>query len=279
MLSVSSLVYTTTREDTSGLGFPRPLEWLFFSVHKVHFFWRVVRAKELYTNPNNYLALSAGYGLNFLFGRRGFLGESRCLRGIAQIVLIAHCLFECLEQQALVIESYREWKNAINGDYSYVPQVQWTQGKSYSLITHALSNRLKRRSAAAISRVKRIAACTSRLFVNLGVLSMKMLDAIEACSLDLSTQNESVCHLFVNGRRCFEKFLENREELFIELRDKKSIIQKFLVNSHSKYTIEQIIVEVSTLGGVHNTVMNLSDSVSNVGERVQEVASRVASVF
>lgn len=240
MLSIPSLVYVTTRENSMGLELPGPLNSVYRVVHWVHIHWRFYRYKEIYLNPENDLSLFFGGSLNLLFGRNGLLGESRLLRVVAQTVLIADCLFECIKQQRILFQSYQEWKDAIVGRYVYAPGVEWAKQKELRVVSSSTWNDCRLKSTQFSQRIKRIGLCTYRLFQNMLLLSMKMLDAIEACSLDSSTQNESICHFFVNGKRHLVRILECREGLLAALKSNKGLIERLLKNTKSDYTIEQM---------------------------------------
>lgn len=235
MVSIANVVTDAARgASSSALTIPRPLMVFYMAAHQVHRVWRWIRLGKIYSNPDNFLALSAGHGVNALFGK------SILLRISAVSVLIATRILECVEQQTCVQTAWTHLTDAYHDHYTVAIKVEWdSNGKKF--LSSSTMTWCRFQYKKTTEKTKRIALCTFQLIKEAFILSMKMIDTIETFYLSPSTQNEGINQLFVNGTRWVEKLVDNKELLIDGLVSNKTLIEKILKGVHSPFTSDQLI--------------------------------------
>lgn len=251
-IAIVSLVDATTRRATPGsLQLPRFASIVFTGLHKVHRLWRWYRKADVYSNPDNFAGLLAGHAVNFL------VGDALVLRVAAQCVFIATRILECVQQQALVCRAFRKCIDAFCGTYVVTPKIQWVKKSATSLGSScfsAYSINWQRQFFRTLGyRIKWIACSILQLFTEIFKLSMRIMDAIESFSLSPRTRNESINEFFVNGTRCMDVLVQNKQCLLKSLIDNKPIIADILQGVNPAYKVEHLIATVS--GAIDKTEM------------------------
>lgn len=239
------------------------LEGCYQLIHKVHRVWRWYRRAELYSNPDNFLSLAAGHGLNWLGG-----GNSSVINIAAQVLLVASRIITCVEAQIEVVREARAlWVDAVN-PYYLPPRVEW-KDEAVNSRWISPSDRIewKKMWGALMERIKRVAYRLFSLGKKLFLLSMKTLDAAEAFSYN-NNSSERINELFVNSRKCLSLLADNQELLLHGLQKNKGVIASLLGNTHSVFTADQFI----------DVVANSFKAVKAVNEGVETVSQAVGDI-
>ncbi len=187
-------------------GLPKSVWAVFLVGHRVHRMWCFYRKGKVYGNQENFRALAAGHALYCT------AGQLPMVRLAAQSVLIATRAMHCKEQQGHFSESFVEWREAIEGTYP-VPY--------------------KRSSEKLMYRAERIAVCSKKFFSDGFLLSMRLMDLIEAHSFSAETKSDAIKELFTNCMQHIEALSKNRSTLVSELHKHRVLIEKLLPSNIS----------------------------------------------
>lgn len=236
MSQAANVVRTTTNEMAhSALTLPAPIIEAVTLFNKVHRIWRWFRLGEIYSNPDNFLKLAAGHGLNLA------LGNTLILRISAVCVLIATRILECVEQHFKLQASWHNLVAACRGDYPTPIYVKWEVKSSQSFLSTSTVSWWKYHTHSIWDRTQRIALCSFHLCKNAFILSMRITDAIETFSLSPKTHNEGINLLFINGTKWVDKLVDNKHMLIEGLKSNKKLIDKILAGINSPLTADQLI--------------------------------------
>lgn len=259
--TVHTTVHTARTLTPVKVHVPGILWGIFSFIHKIHRIWRWYRKAEIYTNPKNFNQLIAGHVVNFA------VGDSLVLRVAAQCILIATRIIACVEQIGVVSQAYRNWVNAITGNYQNTTKPKWDKGESKSCCSVSSAHWWKSVFNSIIERIKRIAVTTFLMFKELFVLNMRFMDAIESFSMSPETRNESINELFVNGTK-FLDTMEKQQELLVDcLYENKPVVASILKGIGCKYTVTQLITAsqkgLATVKTVNKVASYIGDVTKN----------------
>jgi len=217
MTSLITLVQTTTYDmSPTATRLPSPL-WAAFSVlNRVHGVWRWFRRIKLYSDPENLAQLLAGHAVNLVFG------DVLLLRIAAQCLLVSTRILECVQQQTALCRSGRRFISAIKGHYPHPVQSDWNTDSV---------NTWKSPFSSLGYRIERIARCAFNLLKHTLLLSMCIMDAIDAFCLSQHTQNDGINEGFVNATKWLNTIVDNKEELLQGIIDNQAIIERILAKS------------------------------------------------
>lgn len=226
MNQVATLVQRTTYDSTPQDFRLPPFLWGgFTALNRTHGIWRWYRRLNVYANPGNLTYLLAGHTLNFV------IGDIIILRIAAQVLLISTRILECVEQQSRLYKAGSLWKDAVLGRYEAPVKLYWKDSP--------FKSRCKIRAQDVINRTQRIAACTFSVLAEAFVLSMRILDAIDAFYLSPYTRAEAFNESFINGMKWIDAIVDNGQELLNGCIANQALIEKVLQGS--PFTFEQII--------------------------------------
>lgn len=260
MSEVATFVRVTTRQmSRKRLDLPEPVFFACKALTTLRRAWHFWRIGKIYTNPKNFLSLSAGHGLRVAFG------DSLVLRVSAVCVLIATRMLECVEQQNKLQKTWRQLVFAIRGNFATPVKCPWKTTTCHGFFSVSSIIGLQYGWKSCLCRIQRIAACILQVGKQVFLLSMRMMDAIDTFSLSPSTQNEGINTLFVNSTKWIDKLVENKELLVSGLKANKKIIAKVLRVTHVPLTTETLI----------KTASNALDKV----EKVHRMANKASHTF
>lgn len=210
---------------------PSPLMAFVYGINRIHGLWRWHRrADDLYRSENSLHQLLAGHSLQWLVGQR------LIVKIAAQVVLVVRRLTDLVAQQRRLAASYRDWKQAITWQYQ-PPLMTWN---ATALPTSYTKLRIKITLHRLTHRLYRIAITTFYLIKDAFLLSMRMLDQVEAMSLNPATREAAVNELFLNSSRLMDQLSKDKPLLLKELRENKTIVQYLLDKMNLKYTAEDL---------------------------------------
>lgn len=231
MTPLVDLVQTTTLDLTPNhLRLP-PVVWAgFIALNKVHGLWRWYRSFEMYQQPDNLFQLLAGHIANKV------LGESHILRLAAQCLLVATRLLECVQQQYELCQAGRCLLLAIKGHYPAPLRVEWEKNCDRSTWLSPTTVHWWKYKASEISqRIQRIALCTLELVKEAFVLSMKIMDVIDAFSWSPAARKAGVIESFVNITKWLDAIVDNKAELLAGMTENRGLIEHLLRKSPFTY--------------------------------------------
>ena len=247
MTPLNTLIQTVTYESTPpGMRLP-PVIWSAFSVlNKIHGIWRWFRRIELYRNPDNLTQILAGHAVNFV------LGDITLLRIAAQCLLISTRVLECVQEQASVCRSGRRWMEAIKGHYPEPVEDSWEKYPQKTLRTTL---------TPLWNQVHRISLRTFSLLKHTFLLSMRIMDAVDAFCLSPYTRNEGINEGFVNAIKWLDTIVQNKDELLTGMVENRSIIDRIL--THSPFTFNQL----------YDNITNTLEKTEFVAVKAKKIAS------
>jgi hypothetical protein len=261
-MSVSNLVRSATFElSSTPYVLPAGARIAFLALHRIHRIWRWIRLGNVYRDPNNFAQLAAGHGLNYM------LGDSAMVRLSAISVLIASRILHSVDEFEQLQRSWVQLKDAFNNHYAAPVNCSWSQ--PHGLFSLSTVIWIKTNGKSLIIRVQWIAIGLFKIGKHSFLLSMRLVDAIEAFSLSPAIRNEGINLLFVNSGTCLTKLNDNKDLLLDSLESNKEIIEKILQGLGSLLTAEQLIKTVSSSLESAGTLQRRAKTVNqSVGEFV-----------
>lgn len=230
MSSVVNLIQATTYELTPQNSRLPPILWSAFTAfNKVHSLWRYYRRLDLYRQPESLAQMIAGHGVAHL------LGDVYILRLAAQCVLVTTRIMECVKQQERLFHSGRRLSNALRGYYPSPITVKWEKRSGAFLLSPTTVHKCKVLFMSSWERVKRVALCILKIFHHLFLLSMRMMDVVDAISWGPEAGKEAVEEGFVNIGKCLGTMVENREEMLAGMEQNKEAIVLILKGTAISY--------------------------------------------
>lgn len=231
VVKVTTVSLTSSEFQLSGF-----LSYCFRIIHFIHRIWYWCRRFDLYKNPDNFLKLAAGHTLNWVAGDRALI------RIAAQAVLIGTRVIENVkEQSALVRESKNFWRT-VTDHYSISMRIKYEEFEPNKWISPKTRCKWKIRIRILIRKIVKISVASFHIFKRLFVLSMRTMDAASAFSYgNPHLRQESLNEFFINGSKCMEELIQNREWLVNSLKKKRGVIDTLLKNSFSIFTVDQLI--------------------------------------
>lgn len=269
MVDLSKVVWSTSANTSSSAtaSLPRPLHLLYAGFYRVRLLWSGWRKAKIYANRNNFYALACGHGLNCIAGDRAIVRMS------AIAVVIAHRIMMFMDQLFQMQDRVGKLRNSFRDEYSKV--IKYEHVKSSVLSPSTLSE-AKWRLKSCIEKIKRIAINLLMIIKDTFVLSMRMIDAIEAFYMSPDTRDQGVNELFVNWGELVDTLEDNQENLQKSLKKCQPIIDEFLEAIGSEFTSERFIElsceTLETVSDVHNAATKVTSPVVKV---VQEIGKRL----
>ncbi len=224
MIDLVGVVSTTSFQATgTPVSLPLPFMIVFSAFNRVHHLWRWYKRAEIYSNPNNFLALAAGHAVNAL------AGDKIPVKLPVLCVLVAQRILMVVDQTFRMQECFRKLKNAFRDEYS--------KTYSYKVVKNENKYHLKRTT----EKIKRIVTSLLLIFKEAFILSMRMIDAIEIFYMNPDTMNDGVGEVFVNAKQVLEKLERDKKELQNALINSKPVIEKVLKAIGSPFNANDFI--------------------------------------
>lgn len=258
------LVQNTARYQTPNLYRMPPTTWaIFTTLHKIHQCWRWIRKAEIYSNPQNFQNLLAGHAVNWI------VGDKLLIRIAAHCVLIMTRILACVEGQIAVHRAYQDWINSLKMTHSR--HRQWKTYHEIIVFSPSVVNRINSTKDRLVMRIQEIMICSLCLVGELFILSMSLMEAIEAFSLNPQSRQESINEVFVNSNYSIDQLIENKELMVSRLKHNKRLVEMILTGIGTTYKVEQLIEAVEGAINIVEDVQNVvkfSDMPTNFGKRV-----------
>lgn len=216
---------------------PSPLWNLVIGVNKVHAIWRWCRHHSLYTQPKTMIQLFAGHEVSETIYSYWFL------RTGAQSLLIATRILECVKAHEYLRKTYDAWCDALSGDYVAVLEVKWIE-TTESLLSPSTTMWGANLSAALKERIQRVVFTTLQLCAAIFLLSMKILDAVDAVTWTSESQHDAAVESVVNIGKWVEETMNNKTELLASMEKNKALVEHIL--QFSPYSYDSVYNGIST---------------------------------
>lgn len=263
-MSIGTLVRTTTVELSSTTSLIPTAAQIAFSVfHRIHRFWRWIRLGQIYSDPNNFAQLAAGHGVNYL------LDKSILIRISAISVLIATRILHCVDEYEKLQNSWLKMKQSFSNQFPTIIDCSWDQGTAKGFFSVSTVIWIKTTTKTILSRIQWVAICIFKVGKYAFLLSMRLVDTVEAFSLNPSIRNEGINLLFVNSSTCMSKLVDNRDLLLKSLESNQEVIQKVFEGLGTKLTTEQLTQTVEAAlektGSFHRSTRTVNQ---HIGEFV-----------
>lgn len=269
MTSLVTYAQTTAYDLTPpSLRLPPAIWGIFTGLNRVHNLWRWYRRVELYQQPDNLFQLFTGHLVNIA------IRDSLLLRVAAQSLLVSTRLLECSQQQIRLKESAHELIGALSGHYPKPISIAWEKGTGYFGFSATTVYWWKMSGLSIYQRIQRIVLLLSNLILESFLLSMKIMDVIDAFCWSPAIRNDAVNEVFVNLTNSFENLVNNKEELLLGLTENQSTIE-YLIKT-TPFTYEQLLSAVQntldTSQIIHQNMKKIStigsETLLNIGKRM-----------
>lgn len=239
---------------------PPPLKYGLHCLTFAHKGWWFVRKKNLYTNADNFLPLTAGHLLNSFVG-------SKALRHGAKILLVVTRIEETSRQLLILRQDYSQFVDALRGNYVCIHAPQWRRSNSAHLLSPASLNEMTSHWKQASSLTTHIAKSGACLSKQLGVVSMHLWDTYDS----FFATDEAVQELFVNGFKWFDKLNDAKDDFAAALKANKPMIAKILIATRTPITADLFINSVIKALRTTQKVTKAANKVNRIsGELIRQ---------
>lgn len=260
VVKVTTVSLTSSEFQLSGF-----LAHCFRIIQFIHRIWYWFRRFDLYKNPDNFLKLAAGHTLNWVVGDRALI------RIAAQAVLIGTRVLENVKEQSALVKESKNFWGVVTDHYSVSIRIKYEEFESNKWLSLKTRYKWKIRIRVLTRKIVKIAVASFQIFKRLFVLSMKTMDAASAFSYgNPHLRQESLNEFFINGSKCMEELIQNKEWLINSLKKNRGVIDTLLKNSFSIFTVDQLIGTIekglNVTERVHSGVETSSRVVGVVGK-------------
>lgn len=261
-MSVGNIVNKATLElSTTQSVLPVPAKIAFLAFHKLHRIWRWIRLGNIYSDPNNFAHLAAGHGLNYV------IGDSALVRISAISVLIATRILHTVREYEKLQDSWLRMKDAFQCHYETPVRYNWDQKSGFFSLSTVIW--FKTTTKSVILRIQVVAIAIFKVGKHFFLLSLRLVDAIEAFSLKPEIREEGINLMFVNTSTCMSHLVNNKDFLLESLESNQKVIEKVLEGLGSQLTVETLIDTVESAlekaGSFHRSVNTVNE---HIGEFV-----------
>lgn len=226
-------------------------------LYRFHRFWRWIRIGSLWSNPDNFLQLSAGAGLNLL------VGDKTAVRVAALMVWIPSRIVDCIDEYNRLAKAFGRWVEAIRGDYPRRPRVRWAMIQKNSILSPSQEVFLKETLIILRMRIERIVVSTYQLIKRIWLLSMRCTDAYEALCMKQGTTERAIREIVLDGTNAISRIAEKKDMVQEKLESNAQLVNSFLRKIGSHMTVDNLVAVVSTA----------MDGVSALDQGVKKVTS------
>lgn len=227
--------------------------------YKFNRFWRWLRLSLLWSNPDNFVQLAAGSGVNLL------LGDRTPVRVAALMVWVPSRVVDCADNYNKLGKAYVKWVEAIRGDYPRRPKVRWVRSPKGRLLPPAWETTLKEKGICIRIRVQRVIVQTVKVGKRVILLSVSGVDVVEALSLKEGICNRAVSELLLDGTNAIHRIAKQKGVVQRKLEENRPLVDRLLKWVGASYSTEGLIDCVETaLDGI-NVVDQGVTAVTSIG--------------
>lgn len=228
MLNLTA-IQAATYELTPTTSRLPPVVWKGFSyLNQVHGLWRWYRRMDLYRQPESLAQLLIGKGVSYL------IGNIELVRVAAQCVLVATRLLECAQQQAVLWQAGCDWLETCRGNYQFPSDVTWSKNHDH-FFSPSTVHWWKTQGSYLCERIHLIAVQTWRLLGHAFLLSMRMMDVLDALYCNPNVRQEAMDESMINIIKCMNSLVENKVKLLSTLEQNRQLIERLLKGSPLNY--------------------------------------------
>lgn len=211
-----------------------PVVWGLFQplhiIRKTWHCWRVYHQVDFLINDASFCSIIAG----------AKIGNSIPVRCFAYLCLLSNRVHMCQDLAEDLSDTYRQLIDAIKGKYESPRESTWIQGQGSSPFSATFIN--SRQMRALIDRAKRIIICIFHLIKEIFLLSMYLLDTLDAFFINPldPTHDVRINELFRNFHYSIDHLVKDQELLLCSMNKNKVFIEKILTVLHSPIHFEDI---------------------------------------
>jgi len=176
------------------------------------FFNKHWRRLEIYTNPENFPLLVAGYGLAKA-AEGTWLYKAVAITAVTMYV--SNRIFDCINQSIALSHAYEQLVNTVKGNYVVYSKPDWNKTSLVSM--------------SGWSDAKRVAFALANVIVEFLKLSGTLVNLWQACKDSEKDEKMLIAEMFVNARESMEKFIANQQRLKTQLETNKPVVQQMLL--------------------------------------------------
>lgn len=243
-------------------------------LYRFHRFWRWIRIGSLWANPDNFIQLTAGAGVNLLFG------DKLPLRVAALMVWIPSRVVACVTEHNKLVHAFQKWKEAIRGDFPRLPSIRWISSSKGRRMSPSIEFFLREHAVIGRWRISRVIKATYKLVRRMFILSMVSVDALEALSLKKESCDRAVNEFFVDGANAIERIARERDFVQLKLEEGRPVINKLLKQMGTHYTVDRLVKSVSTaMDGIAAVDRGIKDVKAFGGGIVVDLGKQAAATL
>lgn len=240
----------------------------------VHWVWWLRHKKKL-VKPDNIVPAALGTVLDGVIKFTPNAIE-KSVRGIANLILIATRIDECIRRIEALNRGFADLKDALTFKFPSVIEPQWIKNPDSIIFSVQTLNKWKVSNKEFIAYIRRIYYCVTSLFVKIFKLSMQLWNTYHAFVFS----HDALPELFVNGMYWFRKIRYNKDYIAHKLEEYRPLIQTIFNAISSPASADNLIDKTkNTLGNVVKAFDNVEEINCLIGEKVVSPVKKVARLI
>lgn len=176
-----------------------------------------------------------------------FNDDDALMRAFGMAVLIPTRILQCVEQQNQLHCACKNWVSAIKGKTLIKDKSEWKRHCGWGWVSVSTVIWLHNQGKTLILRIQQVAICTLQVGKHVLILSLRVMDMIEALSFSSTAEEEGVKELCVNVKQLKQNFVANKGLLIRALKENKALVARIVKILHSSRSADQIIENAESL--------------------------------
>lgn len=210
----------------------------------LHWYWRWYHKKEIYGNPENWMALAAGHLTNAAYGE-GWL------RTVAHVILITHRTQLYIQQTELLFVKTKKFKDTFWGVYDVPQEMTWDIPSGRTLFTRTAWKNFEAKSTWYGRHTKKIMGAFYEVMKQLFFVTMHAVEIYDA----FYRRHEAFNEAYLNTGQCITALVNNSISLRGYIEENHETIQMVLDRLGFDVKVRVILSKFQTpLGYMEATV-------------------------
>lgn len=241
------------------------------AINTIHRVWRYFKKAKVMTHPVSFSMYIMGCSISAL------AGDSRNLKIAAQAVLIALRIVNCVEHYLSLQIYYNDLCNELSGRAIVPLEANWKKPGKYQVLSPSSRNNLDTQLITLWHRTKRVACLIAQIVSHLFEMSLCMLDASGAFTIDNEHCSDNVNLIIFNGVEIWNKLTTDIGFLAEQLEEYQEVIDPLLESiSHSPLRTSHFLAVCRIGRSIKESIADGAEWVQSKMQHASETAGESA---